>query len=164
MTLIYNRSTKKTLRKQLRGNMTPAEIILWSKLKGKGIGHKFRRQYSVGVFVLDFCCPILKLAIEVDGDSHFSDDAKIRDREREEIIRSYGFTFMRFSNKEIIGNLDGVIAAVMQYIERLTTPAPPCQGGDSAKPSIGNGQTGKKVVSSENYLIEPESKKRLARK
>ena len=161
MTRIYNRSTEKTLRKQLRGNMTPAEIILWSKLKGKGIGHKFRRQYSVGVFVLDFCCPVIKLAIELDGDSHFSEDAKIRDREREEIIRSYGFTFMRFTNKEIIEKLDGVLAALMQQIERLTTPAPPCQGGDSAKPFIGRGRQRKKSCPLQS---EPESKKRLARK
>ncbi|MBI4683788.1 MAG: endonuclease domain-containing protein [Nitrospirae bacterium] len=169
MTRIYNRSTEKTKRKQLRGNMTLAEIILWSKLKGKGIGHKFRRQYSVGIFVLDFCCPILKLAIEVDGDSHFSENAKIRDREREEIIRNYGFTFMRFTNNEIIENLEGVIATVMQYIEGLTTPTPPCQGGDSIKQTgrleiFCEKKTGKRVVSSENYLSEPESRKRLERK
>ena len=56
----------------LRNNMPKAELILWSTLKSKGLDeYKFRRQYSVAQFVVDFYCPRLKLAIEVDGDSHF---------------------------------------------------------------------------------------------
>lgn len=52
--------------------MLKAEVILWSRLKGKRLdGYKFRRQFSVAQFVVDFYCPRLKLAIEVDGDSHF---------------------------------------------------------------------------------------------
>jgi very-short-patch-repair endonuclease len=71
MTKVYNRIDEKIKRRMLRGNMPQAEIILWSKLKNKGFkGYKFRRQYSVGKFVIDFYCPRLKLAIEVDGKSH----------------------------------------------------------------------------------------------
>jgi len=131
LTQIYNRTTEKTKRKELRRNMTPAEIILWSKLKGKGIGHKFRRQYSVGAFVLDFCCPAMKLAIEVDGDSHYTDEARIRDDERQKIIENYGFKFLRFTNNEIAANINGVLSRIAQYIYDMTTPTPPCQGGDN---------------------------------
>ena len=130
MTLAYNKSSEKTKRKQLRNNMTLPEIILWSKLKGSGMGQKFRRQHSVEAFVLDFCCPVLRLAIEVDGDSHFSGEARSRDMERQKIIESYGFTFLRFTNREIVENLDGVLSTIARFIQGMTTPPPPCQGGD----------------------------------
>ncbi|MGD0919462.1 MAG: DUF559 domain-containing protein [Thermodesulfobacteriota bacterium] len=72
MTKIYNRTVEENNRKILRKNMPKAEVILWSRLKGKRLdGYKFRRQFSVAQFVVDFYCPRLKLAIEVDGDSHF---------------------------------------------------------------------------------------------
>jgi very-short-patch-repair endonuclease len=95
MTKIYNRIEEKIKRKRLRNNMPEAEIILWSKLKNKGIGYKFRRQYSVGQYIIDFYCPELKLAIEVDGDSHYSSEAELRDKERQKVVESYGFIFLR---------------------------------------------------------------------
>ena len=102
----------------LRSNMPGAEIILWSKLKGKALnGYRFRRQYSVRNFVLDFYCPKLKLAIEVDGESHFSDDAQLRDEERQRIIESFGITFMRFTNREIYENVEGVLEKIIKYTE-----------------------------------------------
>ena len=130
MTKVFNKSSEKIKRKMLRSNMPSAEIILWSKLKGKGLGCKFRRQYSVESFVVDFCCPELRLAIEVDGDSHYSETAKSHDEDRQRIIESYGFTFLRFTNIEIANNIDGVLANIAQCIEGSTSPTPPCQGGD----------------------------------
>ena len=99
--------------------MPHAEVILWSKLKGKGIGYKFRRQYSVGKFAIDFVCPEVKLAIEVDGDSHYTEGAEYRDKERQKIIEHYGFVFLRFTNKEISENLDGVLIKIIECIKRL---------------------------------------------
>ncbi len=125
MTKIYNRTEERIKRKILRSNMPQAEVILWSKLKGKGLGHKFRRQYSIGKFVVDFYCPKLKLAIEVDGDSHYAGGAETRDRERQKIIESYDFTFLRFTNREIYENMEGVLSKIMQYIEKLTSPVFP---------------------------------------
>ena len=70
--------------------MPKAEVILWSKLKSKGLdGYKFRRQYSVGKFVIDFYCPRVKLAIEVDGDSHFSERSEVCDKERQRLHRIF---------------------------------------------------------------------------
>ena len=81
--------------------MPPAEVILWSKLRNKGVkGYKFRRQYGIEKFVIDFYCPQLKLALEVDGDSHFIEGSDSRDKERQLIIESFGITFLRFTNRE----------------------------------------------------------------
>ena len=102
----------------LRKNMPQPEVILWSKLKGKGLdSYRFRRQYSVGNFVIDFYCPKLKLAVEVDGDSHFVEGSNERDRERQKIIETFGITFLRFTNKEINENIDGVLSKIMEFTE-----------------------------------------------
>ena len=66
MIKIHNIKSQKQRRKNLRNNMTKAEIILWSKLKGKQLGYKFRRQHGIGKFIVDFYCPVLKMIIEVD--------------------------------------------------------------------------------------------------
>ncbi|MDP2668791.1 MAG: DUF559 domain-containing protein [bacterium] len=87
MTEIFNKKSESQKRKSLRRNMPESEVILWSQIKNKNIrGLRFRRQVSVGRFVVDFYCPELKLAIEIDGDSHFTIDAVSYDRERQDII------------------------------------------------------------------------------
>jgi very-short-patch-repair endonuclease len=125
MTKVYNKKSEKCRRKILRRNMPRAEVILWSKLKGKGLDYKFRRQYSVEKFVMDFYCPRLKLAIEVDGNSHFVEDAENRDTERQTIIETFGITFLRFTNKEIYENIEGVLDKIMKYMPKLPPLAPP---------------------------------------
>lgn len=117
MTKVYNRESEKYKRRMLRKNMPQPEVILWSKLKEKGLdSYRFRRQYSVGKFVIDFYCPKLKLAVEVDGDSHFVEGSNERDRERQKIIETFGITFLRFTNKEINENIDGVLSKIMEFI------------------------------------------------
>ena len=72
MTQYFNRPSVKPRRQALRRTMPKAEVLLWMQLKGRQLlGCKFRRQYSVGSYVLDFYCPEIRLAIELDGDSHF---------------------------------------------------------------------------------------------
>ena len=84
MSDILNRPDKKALRQELRSQIPTAEVILWSRLRGRRVlGKKFRRQYSVGPYVLDFYCPEVRLAVEVDGDSHCLPDAARQDRERQ---------------------------------------------------------------------------------
>ncbi|NEZ65094.1 DUF559 domain-containing protein [Leptolyngbyaceae cyanobacterium CCMR0082] len=79
MTKIYNKNSQKLNRQNLRRQMPKAEVILWIRLRRRQIaGVKFRRQYSVARFVLDFYCPELKLAIEIDGPTHYSAEAKGR--------------------------------------------------------------------------------------
>ena len=120
MTKIYNRKKETKRRKALRRNMPEAEIILWSKLKGKQIyGYKFRRQYSVGSYVVDFYCPKLKLAIEVDGISHLQLGSETRDNERQKYIETYGIQFLRYINTDIYENLEGVIEQIGETIHEL---------------------------------------------
>jgi very-short-patch-repair endonuclease len=119
VTKLYNRTSEKIKRRLLRNNMTKAEVMLWSQLKGKGVnGYKFRRQYSIDKFVLDFYCPRLRLAIEIDGESHYIDGADIRDAARQKIIESYGITFLRFTNREIYENMEGVIEKIIRCTEK----------------------------------------------
>jgi very-short-patch-repair endonuclease len=121
VTRIYNRTPEKNKRRMLRSNMPKAELILWSKLKSKGLdAYKFRRQYSVAKFVIDFYCPRLKLAIEVDGDSHFSEGSEICDKARQDFIESFGISFLRFTNKEIYENLDEVLVKIEDCIQKTS--------------------------------------------
>ena len=120
MTQLYNRTSEKQKRRQLRKNMPKAETIIWEKIKSIQIeGCKFRRQYSVAEFILDFYSPELKLAIEIDGDSHFQEGAPEYDRERQEFIESTGIRFLRFTNDDIYSNLDGVQEAIAKKILEL---------------------------------------------
>jgi very-short-patch-repair endonuclease len=117
MTKLYNKTSEKDKRQSLRNNMPLAEQLIWARLKGKQVENcKFRRQYSVGAFVIDFYTVEIKLAIEIDGDSHFADGAEVADRERQSLIEASGIRFLRFTNRQVYEELDGVIEAISQMI------------------------------------------------
>jgi len=97
--------------------MPKPEQVLWYWLKGKKLNnYKFRRQYSIGYYIVDFYCTELRLAIEIDGDSHYSQKAKVYDQEREDFIKSYDIRIIRFTNKEVIENIEGVIYRVLEEL------------------------------------------------
>jgi very-short-patch-repair endonuclease len=119
MTEYFNRSSETGKRRQLRSSMPDAEVILWSRLKGRQLlGCKFRRQYSVGSFVVDFFSPEVKLGIELDGDSHFQVGVAEYDQKRQQFIESFGIRIVRFLNTEIYQNLDGVLEVIRTEILR----------------------------------------------
>jgi len=125
MTKVFNRKKDQGKRRFLRGNMTKAEVQLWSKLKNRQLhGERFLRQYGVDQYVLDFYCPRLKTAIEVDGDSHFAIGAREYDRQREQHIETYGIHFLRFTNTDVSTNLDGVLQSIFQYVEEVEEQFP----------------------------------------
>lgn len=94
-------------------------------IKGKQCGVKFRRQHSVGPFIVDFFCKELNLVIEVDGPTHMeTDGAEVRDRQREIYLKQYGLNVLRFTNEDIYRALDGVVARILRVIEELQ-PVPP---------------------------------------
>src|SRR4051812_29898031 len=114
MTAIYNRSADKDKRKRLRNELPPAEARLWTHLQGRQAdGYKFRRQYGVGPFVIDFYCPGLKLAIEIDGFSHADESVEIRDRDRQAYIESLGIRVIRFTNAQIYESIEGVVESIL---------------------------------------------------
>ncbi|MBU1297905.1 MAG: endonuclease domain-containing protein [Bacteroidetes bacterium] len=120
MTTIFNKSSMKERRRFLRSHMTEAEIKLWSKIRKRQIGEtKFRRQYSVGSYVLDFYCPEHKLAIEIDGTSHDRKDAREYDNVREDEIKQLGIHFLRFKNEEVLREIENVVTKINETIKNL---------------------------------------------
>ena len=125
MTEFFNRSSEKDLRRRLRKELTPAEAELWSRLRrGQLRGHRFRRQYSIGPYCVDFYCVQAKLAIEVDGDTHFTPEAKQYDAQRQRYIEAFGIRFLRFTNVDVYDNPDGVVEAIARAIG--LDDEPPC--------------------------------------
>lgn len=122
MTIIFNRKSEKQKRRALRNTMPKAEVILWAYLKNKQLyGYKFRRQYSVGPYIIDFYCPRLKLAVEIDGPSHFEFQAIEYDYQRQKYIESFGIRFLRVTNLDIYENIDGVIEKIVEYFSECET-------------------------------------------
>ena len=122
MPKIHNREELKDFRKSLRNNLTKAEVHLWIKLNNSQLeGKKFRRQHSVGKYILDFYCPSEYLAIELDGSQHFSDSGKAKDMERDKYLKSMNIRVLRLSNYEVLGNMSGVLEYIKSY---FTTPIP----------------------------------------
>ena len=124
MTLHFNRQSERDKRKTLRSNATNAEQVLWQRVKAKQLGAKFRRQYSVDAYVLDFYAPRSKLAIEVDGDSHFTTAATQYDEERTIYVKQFGIEVLRFTNLEIFENIEGVLDAIEAAVKRRRTTSP----------------------------------------
>jgi len=97
--------------------MPKPEQILWYWLRNNNLkGCKFRRQYGVGNFVLDFYCPKLRLGIELDGDSHFTDQAKTYDEKREQFIKLQGIKIIRFKNTDVSQNIEAVVEEISRHI------------------------------------------------
>lgn len=123
MTEFFNRDTERDLRRRLRKEMPKAEVLLWCKLQRRQLlGKRFRRQYSAGPYCIDFYCPEARLAIEVDGESHYTPDATRHDQERQRFIETFGFQFLRFTNVEVYDNLDGVLETIAALL-RKTPPS-----------------------------------------
>jgi very-short-patch-repair endonuclease len=132
MRRIFNKTSERQKRKALRKTMPEAEVILWSKIQKKQIaGFRFRRQYSVGPFVVDFYCAERKLAIEIDGDSHYKPGAEERDKKRQNWIEQYGIRFLRFTNDDVRKNLYGVLEAIEEAVKG--DPLPP-KGRRASRP------------------------------
>jgi very-short-patch-repair endonuclease len=109
----FNSSDHRNARRANRAAMPRAEVLLWSKLKDRQLlGFKFRRQYGIEAYSIDFYCAELKLAIELDGESHYVDGATAHDRRRQDLIESFGIRVLRFLNDEVYDNLDGVWEAI----------------------------------------------------
>ena len=104
MTKHYNKKSEQVKRRLLRSNMTYCEKIVWLHLKKRQLGYRFLRQYSIDQFVIDFYCPELKLAIEIDGNVHDQTDQKEYDIKRQEYLEKFGIKFVRITNDELLGN------------------------------------------------------------
>lgn len=117
MGYFYSNASSKPVRQNLKREMTEPEKRLWYFLRNRRLhGIKFRRQYSIGRYVVDFYCPSARLAIEIDGDSHYVDDAPQYDKSRQEFIEDNGIKVIRFTNQEVIENIEGVVQKITEVV------------------------------------------------
>ena len=122
MNFIRNDPSLKHRRMELRRNQTDAEKLFWMRIRNRQFyGMKFFRQYSTGPYILDFYCPKLKLAIELDGGQHTHEDNLEYDAERSAYPKSQGIDVMRFWNHEVLQDTDSVLAMIAQ---KITPPSP----------------------------------------
>ena len=111
---IYNQQLIPRAR-EMRKNQTPAEQFLWQALRI--LPYKFRRQRPFGYFIVDFYCPVAKLVVEVDGDSHFNEQAQAYDAERSAYLQGLGLWVLRFTNRDVFTQRDAVVAEIMRVCD-----------------------------------------------
>ena len=109
----------KSFRSSLRNRSTSSEVALWNILKSKNIeGRKFRRQYSIGNYIVDFCSPTEKLIIELDGDPHGEYHKIEKDENRDKYLESLGFTVLRFENRFVFQEPEYLINEIRKVISK----------------------------------------------
>lgn len=129
MGIIHNRSYLKQNRKDLRNNGTSAEATLWKFLQKSQLeGRKFRRQHSIGNYIVDFYCPTERLVVELDGQYHFETSGQLYDEERTKYLNSLNIQVIRFENQDVFRATE----TVLQKIKLSFRPPlpPPFQGGE----------------------------------
>jgi 5-methyltetrahydrofolate--homocysteine methyltransferase len=113
----------KTYQRQLRQNLTPAERVFWQLVRNKQLGgFKFRRQHIIDVFIVDFVCLKANLVIEVDGEIH--DFQKEYDEARTKYLNEMNFSIIRFTNKEVLENLNLVKQKIIAHLDNFASPDP----------------------------------------
>ncbi len=115
----YNKNLK-PYANRLRKEMTKAEACIWKYVlrAGKMKGFQFRRQRSVLIYIADFMCKELMLVIEVDGISHHSEEAIKKDEIRQKALEAAGFTVLRFTDDEVLNNINAVHSYLEDWIEK----------------------------------------------
>jgi len=107
------------LAKDLRRNMTEAESLLWNYLKAGVKGLKFRRQHPIGIYIADFYCHKLRLIIEIDGSIHDVKEIKDNDLRRENDLKEWGNTIIRFTNERVFKSIDSVLDEINTIVDNL---------------------------------------------
>jgi very-short-patch-repair endonuclease len=127
-------------RDKLRKNLTPAEAAFWNLVKNSRLdGRTFRRQHSLGHYIFDFYCPSERLAIELDGQSHFFDRPGLNDRSKREFAEAHRIRVIRFENKRVFEDTEWVLDVIRSnfgwWTERTTPAAPTKDVGPATPPS-----------------------------
>ncbi len=115
--MLYYNTKLKRYSQELRKNMTDAERLLWSRIREKQLkGLHVYRQRIIGNYIVDFYCPKSKIIIELDGGQHCTEDEIKGDKARDEYMRERGFKVLRFSDREVFNNLDGVLQKIWEAL------------------------------------------------
>ena len=114
--LKYNPKLKERAR-ELRGHMTEAEVRLWQRLRMRQVlGIRFLRQRPIGNYIVDFYAPEAKLVIEVDGGQHYNEEGLEYDEKRDTFVEGLGLKVIRFSNLDVLKNIDGVVKRIVEVV------------------------------------------------
>jgi very-short-patch-repair endonuclease len=111
---LFNHTKYKNRRSALRCAQTAPEELFWQRVRQKQLGVKFRRQHGIGDYIVDFYCAECSLIIEIDGGSHFSSDGQEYDKERDAFLQSKGLTILRFTNRQIMNEMDNVLSELLK--------------------------------------------------
>ncbi|WAX71533.1 endonuclease domain-containing protein [Gallibacterium anatis] len=115
----YSKNLKE-LSQKLRSNQTDAEGKLWQRInRDQLLGFRFNRQKPLLNYIVDFYCAKAKLIIELDGSHHYEPEYQEKDRQRDDELRSLGFTVMRFSNDEIYYEIEDVVEQIYLFLEQV---------------------------------------------
>jgi len=118
-----NDPTLKQRRRELRRNQSDAERALWAKVRNKQfLGMKFFRQYSIGPYILDFYCPTVKLAVELDGGQHNQSNNREHDVTRSDYLKTQRIDVIRFWNNEVLLDIQGVLSKLALKVTPLYSP------------------------------------------
>jgi very-short-patch-repair endonuclease len=131
MQQVHNRESLQPARNELRNTLTPAEASLWKSLRRSQMsGKKFRRQHSVGPYILDFYCPECRLAVELDGQEHFYPKGWDHDLRRTEYLEGLDIRVLRFENRDVFEHLDWVLRTISEGLHNVSAGSQ--QGGTKA--------------------------------
>lgn len=109
--------TVRQFARELRQPQTPAEATLWRHLRNRNLTYKFRRQHPVAFFIIDFYCAKAKLLIEIDGDSHLTNEQQEYDAARTEYLEELGYKVIRFTNNDVRYNIHAVVNEIIKCVE-----------------------------------------------
>jgi very-short-patch-repair endonuclease len=133
---IHNLEKFKMSRRKLRSFGTKPEEVLWEKLRNNTLGVRFRRQFGIKNYIVDFCCWKEMLVIEIDGSIHNDPKIKENDSVRQKYLEALGFRVLRFSNSEVLRNSDVVIEKIRIFLQKFPfhpprpSLAPPSPSGE----------------------------------
>jgi len=150
----------KMVARELRQNATPAEKVLWERLRDRQlVSLKFLRQVPIGPFVADFCCRDRRLVVELDGEVHATDQQSARDQGRDAYLQGHDYVVLRFSNEQVLTDIESVLRRISDVAlmatphwhrsadrskskTRLSSPSPGEGGGRGREHGEGSGEGG----------------------
>ena len=138
MSLPYDKNLK-VLARSLRTTMTDAERKLWAGIRRKQInGRLFTRQKTIGRYIVDFYCASASLVVEIDGGQHYTEEGRAKDRLRDCALHEMGLKVLRFSDRDVLTNMRGVLGVIWDACGDAPNPLlPPLPKGDNAGVSPG---------------------------
>jgi len=111
-----NKSSTKERRRELRKNQTKVEKELWLKIRNRQLGVKFRRQYNIDYYIVDFYCHELRLIIELDGYIHGEKANKEKDKKRENYLKNKGYSIIRYRNEQVKYKMESILQDLINII------------------------------------------------